>query len=177
VSVLLAAADRDGREIIWRAHREGVHAALAYLEREAAWSRSGYNAIRQIDTTGWVIAAFEHRMSRGGDVQIHTHSAVLNRACCHDGESRSLDGRAVYRVAASAGALYDRVREAALERDLGVRHETRKPGRPREIVGVDEDVCRLFSSRRVQVEGRVAEPVDAYRARNDGAEPSQWTRT
>jgi conjugative relaxase-like TrwC/TraI family protein len=62
------------------------------LEREAAWSRSGYNGIRQIDTSGWVIAGFEHRMSRAGDVQIHTHSAVLNRACCPDGEWRSLDG-------------------------------------------------------------------------------------
>ena len=175
VSVLWAAADAAGRETIWQAHREGVTAALAYLEREAAWSRAGYNGIRQVDTSGWVVASFDHRMSRSGDVQIHTHSAVLNRVRCADGEWRSVDGRAIYRAAASAGALYDRVREAALERDLGVRHEQRKPDGPREIVGVDDDICRLFSSRRVEIEGRLAELVAAWRARAGGAEPSQWT--
>ena len=107
-------------------------------------------------------------------MQIHTHNAVLNRVRCPDGEWRSFDGRAIYRVAASAGALYDRVREAALERDLGVRHEQRKPGGPREIVGVDDDICRLFSSRRVQIEGRLAELVAACRDRAGGVEPSQW---
>jgi conjugative relaxase-like TrwC/TraI family protein len=122
-----------------------------------------------------VIAGFDHRMSRAGDVQIHTHCAVLNRVRCPDGEWRSLDSRALYRVAAAAGAVYDRVREAVLERDLGVRHEVRQPGGPREIAGVDERTCGLFSSRRVQIEGRLAELVDAYRQAHDGAEPSQWT--
>ncbi len=181
VSVLWAAADREGREAIWRAHREGVAAALGYIEREAAWSRVGYNGVRQVDTTGLVIASFDHRMSRAGDVQIHTHNAVLNRVRCDDGQWRSLDSRAVHMVAASAGAIYDRVREAALERELGVRHEQRKPGGPREIVGVDEDICRLFASRRAQVVGRLAEMVAAYTERH-GAEPtdravsqmSQW---
>jgi conjugative relaxase-like TrwC/TraI family protein len=173
VSVLWAAADAVGREAIWRAHREGVEAALGYVEREAAWSRVGYNGVRQVDTTGFVVASFDHRMSRRGDVQLHTHNAVLNRVRCPDGQWRTLDGRAIYRVAASAGALYDRVREAALERGLGVRHEQRKPDGPREIAGVDEQLCRLFSSRRVQVEGRLAEMVAAYTQRH-GAEPSQW---
>lgn len=175
VSVLWAAADAKGRKLIWRAHHEGVQAALAYLEREAAWSRAGYNGIRQIDTSGWVIAGFDHRMSRAGDVQIHTHCAVLNRVRCADGEWRSADSRALYRAAASAGAIYDRVREAALERDLGVSHEVRKPGGPREIAGVDEQTCRLFSTRRTQIEGRLAELVDAYRGAHPGVEPSAWT--
>jgi len=173
LSVLWAAADPAGREVIWAAHHEGVEAALAYLEREAAWSRTGHDGIRQVDTTGWVVASFDHRMSRTGDVQIHTHNAVLNRVRCADGQWRSLDSRAIYRAAASAGALYDRVREAALERDLGVRHEVRKDGGPREIVGVDEEVCRLFSSRRTQIKGRLEEMVTAYREAH-GTEPTQW---
>ncbi len=173
LSVLWAAADVAGRETIWAAHHEGVEAALAYLEREAAWSRAGHDGIRQVDTTGWVVASFDHRMSRTGDVQIHTHNAVLNRVRCADGQWRSLDSRAVYRAAASAGALYDRVREAALERDLGVRHEVRREGGPREIVGVDDEMCALFSSRRTQIKGRLEEMVAAYREAH-GAEPTQW---
>jgi TrwC relaxase len=86
VSVLWAAADGGGREAIWRAHREGVAAALGYVEREAAWSRMGYNGVRQVDSSGLVMASFDHRMSRHGDVQIHTHNAVLNRVRCHDGQ-------------------------------------------------------------------------------------------
>jgi conjugative relaxase-like TrwC/TraI family protein len=150
-----------------------VTAALAYIEREAAWSRAGHNGVRQVGSSGMVIASFAHRMSRRGDVQIHTHNAVLNRVRCDDGDWRALDGRAVYRVAASAGALYDRVRETCLERDLGVRHEQRKPNGPREIVGVDDDICRLFSSRRVQVEGRLADMVAAYTADHEKP-PSEW---
>ena len=173
VSVLWAAADTKGRETVWRAHREGVTAALGYLEREAAWSRVGYNGVRQVDTSGMVIASFDHRMSRRGDVQIHTHNAILNRVRCDDGEWRALDGRALYRVAASAGAFYARVREADLERDLGVRHEQRTPDGPREITGVDDDVCRLFSGRRVQIEGRLADMVAAYTNRH-GAPPTEW---
>ena len=85
VSVLWAAADSEGREIIWAAHRAGVTAALAYLEREAAWSRSGYNGVRQVGSSAMIIALFDHRMSRRGDVQIHTHNAVLNRVRCDGG--------------------------------------------------------------------------------------------
>jgi len=176
VSVLWAAADEAGRQAIWDAHHAGVEAALAYLEREAAWSRAGHSGIRSVETTGWVVASFDHRMSRSGDVQIHTHNAVLNRVRCSDGQWRSLDARAIYRVAASAGALYDRVREAALEANLGVRHEVRKEGGPREIVGVPEEVCRLFSTRRGQITARVAEMAEAYEASHDHG-PSDWLRS
>jgi len=176
VSVLWAAADEAGRAAIWDAHHAGVEAALAYLEREAAWSRAGHSGIRSVDTTGWVVASFDHRMSRSGDVQIHTHNAVLNRVRCSDGQWRSLDARAIYRVAASAGALYDRVRETALEASLGVRHEVRKEGGAREIVGVPEEVCRLFSTRRGQVTARVGEMAEAYETAR-GHAPSDWLRS
>ncbi|HVA42925.1 MAG TPA: MobF family relaxase [Acidimicrobiales bacterium] len=176
VSVLWAAADEAGRQAIWDAHHAGVDAALAYLEREAAWSRAGHSGIRSVDTTGWVVASFDHRMSRSGDVQIHTHNAVLNRVRCSDGQWRSLDARAIYRVAASAGALYDRVREAALEASLGVRHEVRREGGAREIVGVPEEVCRLFSTRRGQITARVGEMAEAYEAAH-GHGPSDWLRS
>ncbi len=176
MSVLWAAADEAGRAAIWAAHHAGVDAALAYLEREAAWSRAGHSGIRSVDTTGWVVASFDHRMSRSGDVQIHTHNAVLNRVRCSDGAWRSLDARAIYRVAASAGALYDRVREAALEASLGVRHEVRKEGGAREIVGVPEEVCRLFSTRRGQITARVGEMAEAYEA-GHGYAPSDWLRS
>jgi hypothetical protein len=97
---------------------------MSFVENEAALSQSGYAGVRHVDTTGLVTASFDHRMSRAGDVHIHTHTATLNWVRCMGREWRSLDGRALYRVAAAAGAIYDRVREVALERDLGVSHYT-----------------------------------------------------
>lgn len=176
VSVLWAAAPSEGRQKIWDAHHEGVAAAMRFVEREAALSRTGYTGVRQVDTTGLVTASFDHRMSRAGDVHIHTHTATLNRVRCGDGEWRALDGRAVYRVAAAAGAIYDRVREAALERDLGVAHQVDPASGAREIVGVDAELRRLFSARRVQIEGRLDELVAAWRAER-GTDPSEWMVT
>ena len=176
VSVVWAAAPPEGREKIWAAHHEGVAAAMRFVEREAALSRAGYTGVRQVDTSGLVTASFDHRTSRAGDVHIHTHTATLNRVRCDDGEWRALDGRAVYRVAAAAGAIYDRVRETALERDLGVRHRIDPATGAREIVGVDVDVRRLFSTRRVQIEGRLAELVTEWRADHGGG-PSEWMVT
>jgi AAA domain/TrwC relaxase len=150
---------------------------MGFIEREAALSRAGYQGVRQVDTTGLVTASFDHRMSRAGDVHLHTHTAMLNRVHCGDGEWRAIDGRAVYRVAAAAGAVYDRVRDAALERDLGVLHELDQRSGAREIVGVDPAVRRLFSARRVQIEGRLAELVTAWQAEHGGAGPSEWMLT
>ena len=176
LSVLWAAAPPEGRHKIWAAHHEGVAAAMRFIEREAALSRTGYTGVRQVDTTGLVTASFDHRTSRAGDVHIHTHTATLNRVRCDDGEWRALDGRALYRVAAAAGAIYDRVRETALERDLGVRHHIDPTTGAREIVGVDADLRRLFSARRVQIEVRLAELVAAWRAEH-GTDPSEWMVT
>ena len=75
---------------------------------------------------------------------------------------------------AAAGAIYDQVREAALERDLGVAHEVRRPGQPREIAGISDEVCALFSTRRAQITGRVSELIDAWQQVHPGQTPSPW---
>ena len=176
VSVLWAAAPPESRQTILSAHHEGVAAAMAYVETEAARSRSGYRGVRQVDTTGLVTASFDHRTSRAGDVHVHTHVATLNRVRCDDGAWRALDGGGIYRVAAAAGAVYDHVREAALERDLGVTHAPDPVTAVREVVGVDPAVRRLFSTRRVQIEGRLAKLVDTWALAHGGA-PSAWQKT
>jgi conjugative relaxase-like TrwC/TraI family protein len=166
-SVLWAAApDETSRELIWAAHHEGVQAAVDYLEREACFSRVGHNGVRQVDGRGLIAARFDHRQSRNGDPQMHSHLAVLNRVLCPDGQYRALDGREIYAAAAAASGLYDAVRESRLEASLGVVHEFRKPGdTEREIVGVSAEVMRMFSSRRRQVEDDLAPRLAEYEAR------------
>jgi len=166
-SVLWAAApDEASRELIWAAHHEGVQAAISYLEREACFSRVGYNGVRQVDGDGLVAARFDHRQSRNGDPQMHSHLAVLNRVECADGQYRALDGREIYAAAAAASGMYDAVRESRLEASLGVVHEFRNPGdAEREIRGISEGVMRRFASRRREVEAALAPMLAEYEAR------------
>jgi hypothetical protein len=63
VSVLWALAARDLAERIEAAHHAAVTDTLAWLERQAAYTRTGRNGIRQVDVTGLVAAAFTHRDS------------------------------------------------------------------------------------------------------------------
>jgi hypothetical protein len=78
------------------AHHEAVRSTLAWVERHAAFTRTGHAGISQIDTTGLVAAAFDHRDSRSGDPDLHTHVAVANKVCGVDGRWRSLDARVLH---------------------------------------------------------------------------------
>ncbi|HUO39940.1 MAG TPA: MobF family relaxase, partial [Mycobacterium sp.] len=64
VSALWALAPRPIAEQIEHAHDAAVADALAYLETEAAFTRSGTNGVAQLDTHGLIVAAFTHRDSR-----------------------------------------------------------------------------------------------------------------
>ncbi|MGV7569195.1 relaxase domain-containing protein, partial [Mycobacterium kansasii] len=59
-------------------HHQAVEETLEFLEDNAAFSRMGAGGIAQVDTTGLIVAAFDHRDSRAGDPNLHTHAAVSN---------------------------------------------------------------------------------------------------
>ena len=46
---------------------------LEFLEENAAFSRMGAHGVAQVNTTGLIAAAFDHRDSRAGDPNLHTH--------------------------------------------------------------------------------------------------------
>ena len=50
---------------------------MAVVEGEGAFVRRGRNGVRQEQVAGVLVAAFDHRTSRTGDPQLHTHVAVL----------------------------------------------------------------------------------------------------
>ena len=51
-------------------------------------------------------AAFKHRTSRAGDPQVHTHVLIANATRVADGSWRTLDGRAIYAEARTAGFVF-----------------------------------------------------------------------
>ncbi|MGH9010263.1 MAG: MobF family relaxase [Acidimicrobiia bacterium] len=112
------------------AHDSAVRAALGFLEDHAAFSRTGRGGIVQVDTAGFVAAAFTHHTSRAGDPQLHSHVLVANKVLCADGRWRSLDGREQFAFQKAAGMLYNATLRVELSARLGVGLGPGGPQRP-----------------------------------------------
>ena len=67
------------------AHHRSVDAALHYMQREACWTRRGAGGAEFVKGSGFLAAAFDHRSSRNGDPQLHTHVLVANATQGPDG--------------------------------------------------------------------------------------------
>ncbi|XVV02673.1 MobF family relaxase [Actinosynnema sp. CA-248983] len=172
--IVWALGDHRVRTALEHAHHDAVRTAIAYLESEAAFSRTGKAGIAQIETTGLVATAFVHRESRAGDPNLHTHVAVANTVHCADGRWRTLDSRQLHHVAVSASEVYNAAWERGVTRRLDVRFETRPRGpgkRPvRDIAGIPEEWITGFSQRRSQVEHVYNQLVAQY-VRAHGTSP------
>jgi len=174
-SLLWALGGSEPRDAVEAAHHEAVRNTLSWLEGHAAYTRTGRGGAAQIDATGFVCAAFDHRESRAGDPDLHTHVAVANKVCGVDGKWRSLDARILYAIGVAASERYNTRFEDALVRRLGVRFVDREGGRSdkrpiREIEGVPADLIRHFSRRRVAIEDRYSDLRRQYRSTH-GREP------
>jgi conjugative relaxase-like TrwC/TraI family protein len=121
--------------------------------------------VRVLETDGLLVARMNEWTSRDGDMQLHTHCLVLNRArTVEDGRWRAVDGRCLLSARTGAGAIYNRVLEAELTRRLGVSWRARPDGL-REIDGIDDELIEVFSTRRRAITTKVDELVAAYEAR------------
>lgn len=163
VSLLWAASDHRIQQQVWAAHLAAVDAGLGYLEDHAAYVRAGRNGVRVLDTSGLVVARMNEWTSRDGDMHLHTHCLVFNRAqAADDGKWRALDGRALLSARIGGGALYNRTLENELTRRLGVAWRGRPDGL-RELDGVDDELIQAFSSRRRAITAAVEQLAAAYR--------------
>jgi conjugative relaxase-like TrwC/TraI family protein len=114
VSALWAIAPARVAAAIEQAHDAAAADAMAWLESNAAFTRSGRNGVAQVDTTGLIGASFTHRDSRAGDPDLHTHVAVSNKVAAvgADGVVRwlALDGQPLYRANVAASEFYHAAR-------------------------------------------------------------------
>ncbi|WP_052765351.1 MobF family relaxase, partial [Mycolicibacterium obuense] len=179
VSALWALAPLEVAKAIEECHHKAVADTLAYLESQACFTRMGTNGVAQVDAGGFIAAAFDHRDSRAGDPNLHTHVAVSNKvqAIGADGIPRwlALDGQPLYKAKVSASELYNTLCEANLIAELGVNfaNDTPEPGkRPvREIVGMSPELITVWSSRRAAIEHRVGALAKDFQQQH-GREPS-----
>ncbi|MGH2867447.1 MAG: MobF family relaxase, partial [Solirubrobacteraceae bacterium] len=160
VSVLFAIADDETSDALRDAHERGVDEALAYLEREACFTRRGHSGAERVRGGGFIAAAYRHRMSRTGDPQLHTHMVVANMTLAQ-GRHTALDAHALYEHKSAAGAVYRAVLRAEVRERLPWVSWCPAGRGLFEIEGIPDLVLRHFSQRRVEIEERAKELAGA----------------
>lgn len=164
VSVLFAVGGAELTAALLGAHESAVDEALAFLEREACWTRRGHGGIERLRGEGFVAASYRHRTSRAGDPQLHTHVVIgnLTRA---EGRYTAVDAHALYEHKSAAGAIYRAaLRAEVCDRLPWVRWRSTARGLF-EVDGVPDQVLRHFSQRRAEIEDRAAELAGSRRER------------
>src|SRR5579875_4051284 len=126
-------------------------------------ARRGAAGARHVPTVGALGAAFEHRSSRAGDPQLHTHLLLFNRAEGADGRWGGIDGRRLFGWAKTAGYLYQAALRAELTERLGVAWRPVVNGIA-DLAGITDPQLEEFSTRRRQITAAL-EPVGQSSAR------------
>jgi conjugative relaxase-like TrwC/TraI family protein len=153
VSLLAAGSTAEVRAEVNRARHAAIRQVLAWLEQEAVGVRRGHNGTDRFRGQGVTAAAFDHRTSREGDPQWHTHVLVQNATLGPDGRWSALDSKRLYAHAMTADRIYHAALRAELTRRLDVRWRQVDPRTgAAEIDGLhDPALLRAFSKRRAQV--------------------------
>jgi conjugative relaxase-like TrwC/TraI family protein len=195
VSLLAAGGgDRLRRQVV-EARAEALQVGIRYLEAHGIGVRRDHNGVDRHHVRGGLLAvAFEHRLSRAGDPQFHTHVLVQNATQGPDGRWTALDSDRLYAHLMAADHLYLAAERAALTERLGVRWgSVDERSGAAEIVGLnDRALIERFSKRSEQIDHWLVEQglsgikassaaAVATRAPKDHAESEQsvyqrWTR-
>jgi conjugative relaxase-like TrwC/TraI family protein len=155
VSLLAAGADPQVRRLLAEGRAEALHVAIGHLERHGLGVRRDHNGTDRYQATGGLVAvAFEHRLSRAGDPNLHTHVLVQNAAQGPDGRWTALDSDRLYAQLMAADHLYLAAERAALTQRLGVRWgPVDERSGAAEIQGLDDrTLIERFSKRSEEID-------------------------
>jgi conjugative relaxase-like TrwC/TraI family protein len=160
VSLLAAGGGEQIRQQVAEARAEALQVGIGYLERHGIGVRRDHNGTDRLHVRSGVLAvAFEHRLSRSGDPQFHTHVLVQNAAQGPDGRWTALDSDRLYAQLMAADHLYLAAERAALTERLGVRWgPVDERSGAAEIVGLDDrGLIERFSKRSEEIDHWLAE--------------------
>jgi conjugative relaxase-like TrwC/TraI family protein len=160
VSLLAAGGGDRIRKEVAAARAEALVVPIAYLQRHGIGVRRDHNGTDRLTAAGGLLGvAFEHRSSRAGDPQFHTHVLVQNAAQGPDGRWTALDSDRLYAQLMAADHLYLAAERAALTQRLGVRWgpvDARSGAA--EIIGLgDRALIEQFSKRSEEIGEWLAE--------------------
>jgi conjugative relaxase-like TrwC/TraI family protein len=160
VSLIAAGGGDRVRRQVAEARAEALQVGVGYLERHGIGVRRDHNGTDRHQAVGGLVAvAFEHRLSRTGDPQFHTHVLVQNAAHGPDGRWTALDSDRLYTHLMAADHLYLAAERAALTERLGVRWgPVDERSGAAEVVGLDDrGLIERFSKRSEQIDQWLAE--------------------
>src|SRR6266508_411775 len=160
VSLLAAGGGDRVRRQVAQARDDALQVGIGYLEAHGIGVRRDHNGTDRHHVRGGLLAvAFEHRLSRAGDPQFHTHVLVQNAAQGPDGRWTALDSDRLYAHLMAADHLYLAAERAALTERLGVRWgPVDERSGAAEIVGLDDrQLIERFSKRSEQIDHWLAE--------------------
>lgn len=176
ISIAWGLGDEQLRRGIESAHERAIQDVIRHLEKTVVMTRRGRNGVRQIDTAGGVIGTkFRHWDSRAGDPNLHDHVVIANRVQGVDGQWSSIDGRMIYAYGVEASELYNSLVQQYVTELTGLQFEARSLNGKKpvhEIVGIDDEMVRAFSSRRGEISAAL-EQVTAQFVEEHGYAPSE----
>jgi conjugative relaxase-like TrwC/TraI family protein len=155
VSLLAAGASPQTRRLLADGRAEALQVAIGYLEHYGLGVRRDHNGVDRYPAVGGLVAvAFEHRLSRLGDPNSHTHVLVQNAAQGPDGRWTALDSDRLYAHLMAADHLYLAAERAALTQRLDVRWgPVDERSGAAEIQGMDDrTLIEWFSKRSAQID-------------------------
>jgi conjugative relaxase-like TrwC/TraI family protein len=155
VSLLAAGGGPQVRRLLADGRAEALTVAIGFLEQHGIGIRRDHNGTDRHQAVGGLVAvAFEHRMSRAGDPNSHTHVLVQNAAQGPDGRWTALDSDRLYAHLMAADHLYLAAERAALTQRLGVRWgPVDERSGAAEIRGLDDrTLIERFSKRSEQID-------------------------
>jgi len=152
-----ASAARKGSVtgLLWKntieeGQRRGVERVLRYCHENGliiarrSEKRNGHESVGHI-----MFGQYDHKTSREGDPQVHTHNILFNICIRADGTTGTLDNAMLKKHGGAIAALYRMESVHYITNTLGIRAS--KVERNCEIDGVNEDVITTYSKRRGQV--------------------------
>jgi conjugative relaxase-like TrwC/TraI family protein len=163
VSVLFGVGDPQLRRQVTEGHDRAVDAVLGWVESQAHTRLRRRGHVVCVDAEGIVVGVFREHTSRRLDPQLHTHAVIANRVMAPDGRWLALDARTVKLDQRTLSGLYHATLRTELTRRLGVRWLQPVNGIA-EMQGVDAEVLAEFSQRTGDVERRVEQKLERFRA-------------
>lgn len=170
-AALLAAGRDEEAQKLMAAHRHAIDECMAHYMTEAGYSRRGHHGKPvggwtsgdRVEAHDFIYSYFDHRTSRCGDPQLHTHVLLVNKVLCADGVWRTLDSKAIVStMQRSVGAMHERLMAEETGRTLGLHHRERVDGFGWEVEGITQEDMDLFSTRSRAIDPLVAEMVARY---------------
>ena len=149
-----------GNEIkVIEAHDRAVNKALAYIEENCIFTRTGKGGVNHQQTNNAIVAVFAHNDNRNHDPHLHNHCVVFNLTRGQDQKWRSMDNRQLYQQKMTVGAIYHHELGHQLQ-TLGYKLDWRKDG-TFELSGYKPEHLKIFSSRRTEIINAVGENSNA----------------